>query len=98
MYNIVISYYEEILASSNSRQLLLNVDSRASTSKSYIIKLISVYLQSIAIRVGRKVLVLRLAPTSVAVYAINGQTLYKLLKLPTRGPFEELSTILLQTI
>lgn len=36
--------------------------------------------------------VLRLVLTGIAVYTINGQTLYKLLKLLTRSSFEELST------
>lgn len=51
-----------------------------------------------AARVQRRAPVLRLAPTGVATYAIDGQTLYKLLKLPSRGVFEELSSTTLQTV
>lgn len=98
LYNIVIYYFEYILVGRNLPQLLLNVDRRTSTSKSYIIKLILVYLQTIAKRMNYKAPVLRLVLTGIAVYTINGQTLYKLLKLLTRSSFEELSTTTLQTI
>lgn len=88
----MIYYFEDDLAGRNLPQLLLNVDGRARTRKSYVIKLISAYLQTIAkrLRQQRRAPVLRLAPTGVATYAIDSQTLYKLLKLPTRSAFEEL--------
>lgn len=98
LYNIVIYYFEYILVGRNLPQLLLNVDRRTSTSKSYIIKLILVYLQTIAKRMNYKAPVLRLVLTGIAVYTINGQTLYKLLKLLTCSSFEELSTTTLQTV
>lgn len=44
LYNIVIYYFEYVLAGRNLPQLLLNVDRRTSTSKSYIIKLVLAYL------------------------------------------------------
>lgn len=88
----MIYYFKDNLAGRNLPQLLLNVNGRARTRKSYIIKLISVYLQTIAkrLRQQHRAPVLRLVPTSVAAYTINSQTLYKLLKLPTRSVFEEL--------
>lgn len=100
LYNIVIYYFEDVLIGRNPLQLLLNVNSRTGTRKSYVIRLISVYLQTIAKRLQqqRRALVLRLALTSIAVYAINSQTLYKLLRLPTRSAFEELLTTALQTV
>lgn len=98
LYNIVIYYFEHVLVGRNLLQLLLNVDRRTSTSKSYIIKLVLAYLQTIAERINRKAPVLRLVLTGVAAYTINGQILYKLLKLLTRSSFEELSTTTLQTI
>lgn len=72
LYNTVIYYFKNVLAGTNLPQLLLNVNRRTSTSKSYIIKLVSAYLQTIAARVQRRAPVLRLVPTSVAVYAIDG--------------------------
>lgn len=80
VYDTVIGYYNNFLAGQTLPQLLLNIDSRIGTSKSYIINLTSAYLQTKA-RLRRS-LVLRLAPTSIAAYAIDSQTLYKLLKLP----------------
>lgn len=50
LYNIVIHYFEDVLAGRNLLQLLLNVDRRIGTSKSYVIKLMSAYLQTIAAR------------------------------------------------
>lgn len=80
VYNTVVNYYISFLDSQGPPQLLLNVDSRARTGKSYVINLISAYLQTKAALCRN--LVLRLAPTSVAAYTIDSQTLYKLLKLP----------------
>lgn len=98
LYNTVIYYFKDVLLGRNLLQLLLNVNRRARTSKSYIIKLVLVYLQKIAKRVRRRAPVLRLVPTSVTIYAINGQTLYKLLKLLARSAFEELLSTTLQTV
>lgn len=44
LYNTVIYHFENVLAGTNLPQLLLNVDGRAGTSKSYVIKLISAHL------------------------------------------------------
>lgn len=44
LYDIVIRYYEATLAGQNPEQLLLNVDRRAGTGKSHVIKLISAHL------------------------------------------------------
>lgn len=98
LYNTVIYYFEDVLLGRNPLQLLLNINRRAGTGKSYIIKLVSAHLQKIAERARRRAPVLRLVPTSVAVYAIDGQTLYKLLKLLARSAFEELLSTTLQTV
>lgn len=100
LYDTVIYYFDNILIGRNLLQLLLNVNRRTRTSKSYIIKLVSVYLQTIAERSEqrRRAPILRLALTGVTVYTINSQTLYKLLKLPARGTFEELLPISLQIV
>lgn len=100
LYNTVIYYFESMIAGRNLPQILLNVNGRAGTGKSYIIRLILAHLQSLAQRTLqlRRAPVLRLALIGVAVYAINGQILYKLLKLPTRSIFEELSVASLQTV
>lgn len=50
LYDTVIYYFKDVLAGRNLLQLLLNIDRRAGTGKSYIIKLILVYLQSLAKR------------------------------------------------
>lgn len=44
LYDIVIHYFEDTLAGRHLPQLLLNVDGRAGTGKSYVIKLISAHL------------------------------------------------------
>lgn len=98
LYDVVIRYYKDTLAGKNLGQLLLNVDRRASIGKSYIIKLISAYLQILATRAQYRALVLRLALTSVAAYAINSQTLYKLFKLPARSTFDNLAITTLQAV
>lgn len=98
LYNTIIYYFNNVLLERNLLQLLLNVNRRARTSKSYIIKLVLAYLQKIAKRVRRRAPVLRLALTSIAVYAINGQTLYKLLKLLACSAFKELLSTTLQTV
>lgn len=80
VYDTVIDYYNDFLAGQTLPQLLLNVDGRIGTGKSYIINLTSAYLQT---KAGlRRSLVLRLALTGVVAYTIDSQTLYKLLKLP----------------
>lgn len=72
LYNTVIHYFEDVLLGRNLLQLLLNVNRRAGTGKSYIIKLVSAYLQKMAKRVRRRAPVLRLVLTGIAIYAIDG--------------------------
>lgn len=98
LYNTVIRYFKDLVVGRNPPQLLLNVNRRTRTGKSYIIKLVLVYLQTIAKQATRRAPVLRLALTGVATYAIDSQTLYKLLRLPTRSNFEELLPATLQSI
>lgn len=71
LYNTVIHYFKNVLVGRNPPQLLLNVDRRTSTGKSYVIKLVSAYLQSIAKRAYRRAPVLRLVLTSVTTYTID---------------------------
>jgi len=71
------------------RQLLLHIDSVAGTGKSYLIDTISAHLYQAARRGNRDDPVRRAAPTGVAAFNINGQTLHGMLRLPVRTAFSE---------
>ncbi|KAK1832569.1 hypothetical protein QBC39DRAFT_256466, partial [Podospora conica] len=55
------------------------VDGRSSTSKSYVIRLLSTRLDFIARSAGKPLIVVRATPTRVVVNSINGSTVYLLL-------------------
>ncbi|EGP85202.1 uncharacterized protein MYCGRDRAFT_46150, partial [Zymoseptoria tritici IPO323] len=69
----------------------LNIDSSASTSKSYLIKLLSARLQAIAIVDGNKPNpIARVAPTRSAIYNIRSSIIYTFLLIPVVGKFAPL--------
>lgn len=82
IYDLVIHHYD-----SQSRQpLLINIDGRAGTGKSFIIQVLSAHLQ---VHTSDEV-ILRCAPTGAASFGIRGSTLHSLLKLPVNKPLEPL--------
>lgn len=76
-------------------QLLINLDGKAGTGKSYVIHMISAKLEQLASEEGRSTLpIIRAAPTGVAAFNINGQTLHRLLHIKPdlpKGPYLPLS-------
>jgi hypothetical protein len=70
--------------------LYINVNREAGTGKLYLITILSTTLYNIAISNSKPSLLVQAAPTRVAVFNINGRTIYKLLKLPVNRPFKEL--------
>ena len=76
----------------------MHVDGPAGTGKSYLIDMISTYLFDMAEQHGQLDPVLRAAPTGVAAFGIQGQTLHRLLRLPVRKPFESLPNSVLLSL
>lgn len=84
IYDTVIQHYD----SQAPHQLLLNIDGRAGTGKSFIIQVLSSHLQS---RTEHEVII-RAAPTGAASFGIRGSTLYALLKLPVNQSIQTLGS------
>ena len=101
LYDTVISHWEESLNldsygydAPRHRQLLLQVDGRGGTGKSYTLKVISAAIRRLSIAHGLQHSVLeKAASTGVAAYTIGGQTIHSLLRLPvtTAGDLPELT-------
>lgn len=90
IYDLVIQHYD-----TQSRQpLLLNIDGRAGTGKSYIVQVLSAHLQ---VRTSDEV-IFRCAPTGAASFGIRGSTLHSLLKLPVQKPLEALGPLAAQAL
>jgi len=83
-FDLVVTHYRRHLAGEGPEQMLINLDGRAGTGKSFVVMLISTTLQSIASSAGRENPILRVAPTGVAAHAINGRTLHALFRLPIK--------------
>ena len=90
-FDTIIDHYRSCFTGVASRQLLLHIDGSAGTGKSYLIDMTSTYLFDMAQRNGHQDPVIRAAPTGVAAFGIQGQTLHRLLRLPVRQRFEPLS-------
>jgi hypothetical protein len=84
LYNTVIDHYQHWLSNGQDNgQLMINLDGRAGTGKTFVITMISSHLQSMQRLQGHpKSPVLRLAPFGSASYGVQGQTLHSLLRLP----------------
>ena len=92
VYDTVMSLYQKILDGRSHSQLLLNVDGPAGSGKSFLIQVLSARLQDEADCRGLECSpVIRLAPTGVAAFGINGRTLHSLLRLPVRKGYADLS-------
>ena len=68
----------------------MNIDGKAGTGKSHFIAVLSRVLSELAATAGKLSPLVRAAPTGVAAFGINGQTIYNLLKLPVQRLFEDL--------
>jgi hypothetical protein len=90
IYDPVTSHYR-----TGGPPLLLNVDGRAGTGKSFIIQVMSAHLTALS---NSSDTVLRTAPTGAASFGITGSTIQSLLKLPINKPIEILRPGLAQSI
>ena len=97
-FDTIIDHYRSCFTGVASRQLLLHIDGSAGTGKSYLIDMTSTYLFDMAQRNGHQDPVIRAAPTGVAAFGIQGQTLHRLLRLPVRKRFEPLSNSVLLSL
>jgi len=81
--------------------LLINVDGRVGSSKTFVIRALSSALQNAARFYGvhdGKSPVLRFAPTGSASYEFVGQTVHSLLNLPVGGLFYDLNGVHLASL
>jgi ATP-dependent DNA helicase PIF1 len=83
IYDKVITHYRN----GEPRPLLLNIDGRAGTGKSFIINVLSARL---AYYSGQHDTIQRCAPTGAASFCISGSTVHSLLRLPINKPIERL--------
>ena len=95
---IIEHFYKSLLARLDP--LLLNIDGKTGTRKSYLIILLSAILTQIAIEASVHTPILRIALTRVAVFNIIGRTLYSLFRLPLKliGKYVSLPTDTLKAI
>ena len=98
VFNQVYNHCQDRFSGRTPVQLLMHIDGPAGTGKSYLIDMISTYLFDMAEQHGQLDPVLRAAPTGVAAFGIQGQTLHRLLRLPVRKPFESLSNSVLLSL
>ena len=91
IYDAVVDYYKHVLSVySPPEPLRVNINSKAGTGKSYLIAVLSSTLSELVAIAGKPLPLVRAAPTGVAAFGINGQTIYNLLKLPVQCLFEDL--------
>jgi hypothetical protein len=70
--------------------LQININRKAGTGKLYFITVLSTIFYNIVISNSKLLLLVQAAPTRVAVFNINGRTIYKLLRLLVNCPFKKL--------
>jgi ATP-dependent exoDNAse (exonuclease V) alpha subunit len=92
----VIAWYKAILGSEQGRNvhpepLRVNIDGTAGTGKSFLISAISTELQNLAFAENKPDPVMRVAPTEIAAFGINGMTVHSTLSLPVKSSFEALA-------
>ena len=68
----------------------MNINSEAGMGKFYFITILSSTLSKLAATASKPLLLVRATPTSIAIFSINSQTIYNLLKLPVQYPFKDL--------
>ena len=83
LYDTVINHYIQKLESDQPKlsQLLLHVDGKAGTGKTFTFLKICARLQELAIVEGKQNPIFRAAPTSIAAFNIIGKNLHGLLHL-----------------
>jgi ATP-dependent DNA helicase PIF1 len=90
IFNKVMHHHEH-----GGLPLLLNIDGRAGTGKSFIIKVLSAHL---TVSTGRDDTIQRCAYTGAASFGIGGSTVHRLLTLPVNRPLENLRPRELKTL
>ena len=60
----------------------MNINSKIGTGKFYFITVLSSMLNELVVIASKPSLLVKATPTGVAVFGINSQTIYNLLKLP----------------
>lgn len=93
----VVAWYKAMLSAGQDRNghpepLRINIDGTAGTGKSFLISAISTELQRLASQENKPNPVMRLAPTGIAAFGINGMTVHSALSLPVKSQFNELPT------
>lgn len=97
IYDTVISHYQRRSSGLDRRPLLLNIDGRAGTGKSFLIQVLSAHLRVLA--GGNREIIVRCAPTGAASYGILGSTLHSLFKLPVgKAKFQKLAPAQVQAL
>jgi hypothetical protein len=81
------------LVHSSPELLRVNINSKIKIGKSHFIAVLSRTLNKLVATASKPSPLVRAAPTSVATFGINGQTIYNLLKLPVQRPFKDLPPI-----
>ncbi|KAK3896343.1 PIF1-like helicase-domain-containing protein, partial [Staphylotrichum tortipilum] len=82
IFDMFEAHFKAHVGGNNPEPILLHVDGRGGTGKSYIIRLLSARLDHLARAAGRPSPVVRAAPTGVAANNISGSTIHSLLRLP----------------
>ena len=90
-----IAWYKAILRAEQNRDdhpgpLRINIDGTAGTGKSFLISAISAELRNLASHENKPDPVMRLAPTGIAAFGINGMTVHSALSLPVKSSFNAL--------
>ena len=91
----VIAWYKATLGVEQGRNdhpepLRINIDGTAGTGKSFLISAISTELQNLAFHENKPNPVIRVAPTGIAAFGINGMTVHSALSLPVKSSFDPL--------
>ena len=91
IYNAIINYYKRVLSVySPPKPLRVNIDGKVKINKSYFITVLSRTLSKLIAIASKPLPLVRAAPTSIAAFGINSQTIYNLLKLLVQYLFEDL--------
>ena len=100
LYDTVVNHYIQELQSDQPKpsQLLLHIDGKAGTGKTFAFLKICARLQELAIADGKQNPVFRAAPTGIAAFNIIGKTLHSLLHLPVKRKKSDLSVGTLQSL
>lgn len=99
IYDKFVKDYTMILSGQNVSQLKVNIDGTAGCGKTYLIRAICQTLRQMAGERGLLDPIRVLAPSGVAAFNINGQTIHSALGIPaTHGLFAELGGSRLATL